>query len=201
MAKKPEKKKVVKVKKVVRVKAVRKPKAKSLPKKKSVTKKPRPAAQKKPIAKNRVAKAKKKPAPLKTTKKKAVAKKPAARKAPSVNVKSAPVPVRAPQESSKMVGQPLPPPIVSKPIEDSIGVVTHYYSHIGVAVIQLNRGTLRVGETVHIKGHTTDFQQRVESMELDYKSISEAVAGQIFGMKVSEPAREHDQVYKVNHGA
>jgi putative protease len=77
-------------------------------------------------------------------------------------------------------------------------VVTHYYSHLGVAVIQLNEERLRVGETIHIKGHTTDLTQPIESIELDHQSVEEASAGQIFGLKVREHVREHDQVFKVS---
>lgn len=80
-----------------------------------------------------------------------------------------------------------------------IGMVTHYYSHLSVAVIQLNDGMLRVGDTIHIKGHTTDLQQPVESIELDHQSVEEVGAGQAFGLKVRDHVREHDQVYKIQN--
>ena len=54
-----------------------------------------------------------------------------------------------------------------------IGVVTHYYSHLSVAAIQLERGTLRVGDVIHICGHTTDFRQKVESLEVDHAPTTE----------------------------
>ncbi|TAK06803.1 MAG: translation elongation factor-like protein, partial [Candidatus Manganitrophaceae bacterium] len=77
-----------------------------------------------------------------------------------------------------------------------IGIVTHYYSHLSVAVVQLNEGPLRVGETIHIKGHTTDLRQEVDSMEVDHQSVQEASAGQIFGLKVRDHVREHDHIYR-----
>ena len=80
---------------------------------------------------------------------------------------------------------------------EKVGVVVHYYTHLGVAVIRLNQGELQVGDTIHIKGHTTDFKQRIESMEVEHQRIIRAVTGQEFGLKVSEHVREHDDVYKV----
>lgn len=98
---------------------------------------------------------------------------------------------------------PGPPPAGIPPVEEpqaneeAVGVVTHYYSHMGVAVIQLNRGALKTGDSVHIKGHTTDFTQRVESMEYEHSHIDQVVPGQSFGLKVQDHAREHDIVYLV----
>jgi translation elongation factor EF-1alpha len=75
--------------------------------------------------------------------------------------------------------------------------VTHYYSHLGVAVIQVNKGEIKVGETIHIKGHTTDFTQQIDSMEYEHQHIDRAPAGRSVGLKVKDPAREHDIVYLV----
>ena len=83
------------------------------------------------------------------------------------------------------------------PDEARVGVVTHYYTHLSVAVVHLDAGALRVGDTIHIKGHTSDFTQTVESLEIDHVHVSEARAGQAFGLKVAEHAREHDGVYRV----
>ncbi len=84
------------------------------------------------------------------------------------------------------------------PAEQRVGVVTHYYSHLSVATLQLEPGTtLRVGDVIHILGHTTDFTQRVESLEVDHKSVLEVGPNDDFGLKVSEHAREHDVVFKV----
>ena len=81
--------------------------------------------------------------------------------------------------------------------EQEIGRVTHYFGKIGVAAIQVTDGELRVGDTVHIVGHTSDFTQRVESMQVEHQTVDVARKGDNIGTKVSEHAREHDVVYKV----
>jgi hypothetical protein len=99
--------------------------------------------------------------------------------------------------------EPGPPsgsiPPVEEPVqqEEAIGIVTHYYSHLGVAVAQLNKGTLRTGDAVHIKGHSTDFTQTVTSLEYEHRHVDQAVAGQAVGIKVNDHAREHDILYLV----
>ncbi len=95
---------------------------------------------------------------------------------------------------------PLPRPMTPAAAiagEERVGIVTHYYSHLSVAIIRMERGNLRVGDTVHLKGHTSDFRQRVESMEIDHVHVLQVGAKQEFGMRVMEHAREHDVVYKV----
>jgi hypothetical protein len=87
---------------------------------------------------------------------------------------------------------------VALPNEERVGVITHYYSHLGVAVLQLDAGAmLHEGDTIHVKGHTSDFVQQVGSMEIEHQHVSEARPGQSFGLKVKEHAREHDIVYRV----
>jgi putative protease len=81
--------------------------------------------------------------------------------------------------------------------EVEIGTVTHYFSRIGVAGIQITQDSLRVGDTVRIKGHTSDFTQKIESMQIDNKSVAEATVGQSVGFKVAQHAREHDKVFKL----
>jgi hypothetical protein len=76
--------------------------------------------------------------------------------------------------------------------------VTHYYSHLSVATVRLGSGTLRVGDVIQIRGHTTDFSQRVESLEINHMPAIEVGPGDDFGLKVTEHAREHDVVYKVS---
>jgi len=75
--------------------------------------------------------------------------------------------------------------------------VTHYFGHLSVAAVRLESGSLRVGDTIRILGHTSDFRQRVDSMQVEHQSVSEASAGQEIGMRVTGHAREHDVVYKV----
>jgi hypothetical protein len=84
------------------------------------------------------------------------------------------------------------------PVEQRIGVVTHYYGHLSVVAVQLEPGaTLRVGDVIHILGHTTDFTQRVESLEVSHAPVTEVAPDDDFGLKVTEHAREHDVVFKV----
>jgi hypothetical protein len=81
--------------------------------------------------------------------------------------------------------------------EDRIGVVTHYYSHLSVATMRLEPGaTLRVGDVIHIRGHTTDFTQRVESLEVDHAAVGEVGPNDDFGLKLIDHARENDLVFK-----
>ncbi len=82
--------------------------------------------------------------------------------------------------------------------EQKIGVVTHYFGNIEVAAVEITEGELKVGDTIHLKGHTTDFQQRVESMQVEHDSVESARAGDSVGMKISERVREHDEVFKVS---
>jgi hypothetical protein len=89
------------------------------------------------------------------------------------------------------------PPAQAAPPGERIGVVTHYFSHLSVATVRLDSGTLRVGDVIHIRGHTTDFSQRVEALEIDHAPATEVGPGDDFGLKVTEHAREHDVVYKV----
>jgi putative protease len=81
--------------------------------------------------------------------------------------------------------------------EEEIGKITHWFGHIQVAAIEITNGTLRVGDTIHVKGHTSDFTHKVDSMQLDKQSVAEATAGQAVGIKLAEHARVHDVVYKV----
>jgi translation elongation factor EF-1alpha len=81
--------------------------------------------------------------------------------------------------------------------EQEIGGVTHYYSKIGVAGIEVTSGTLEVGDRIHIVGHTSDFEETLESMQLEHESIEVATPGMSVGINVAEHAREHDKVFKV----
>ncbi len=81
--------------------------------------------------------------------------------------------------------------------EKEIGKVTHYFGIISVAAIEITENMLSVGDTIHIKGHTSDFTQTVDSMQLDGVPVQQASAGQSVGIRVTEHAREHDTVYKI----
>ena len=86
---------------------------------------------------------------------------------------------------------------VEKPIEEKeIGIITHFFDKISVAVVELS-GELKVGETIHIKGATTDFTQKVDSMQVEHDKIATAKKGQAIGMKTKEIVRVHDKVFVV----
>jgi len=79
---------------------------------------------------------------------------------------------------------------------EQIGSIRHYYSKIGVAVIDLT-AKIAVGDTVRIKGVTTDFRQKVESMQIEHANVQNAGAGQSIGLRVTEKVREGDLAYKI----
>ncbi len=77
-----------------------------------------------------------------------------------------------------------------------VGVVTHYFGHIGVMAAKLS-GTLRVGDTVKLVGATTDFEDVVQSIQVEHESVEKAGAGDEVGVKVKGKVREGDRVYVV----
>jgi translation initiation factor IF-2 len=81
--------------------------------------------------------------------------------------------------------------------EEEVGKISDYFRKIGVAAIELTKGTLSVGDTIRIKGHTTDFTQTVDSMQIEHQNVQIAKAGDSIGIMVKEPVRDHDIVYKV----
>lgn len=157
-------------------------------KKKPAPRKPVKKAIKKKSAQEQIAKKKA------VVKKKATKKKTAAKPAPSRNQA---VPTKS------FTVEPGPPPGNIPPVEEpashqvAIGTVTHYYSHLSVALVQINQGTLKSGDTIHVTGHSTDFTQKVESMEYEHLHVDQASAGQTVGLLVKNHAREHDIVYLV----
>jgi hypothetical protein len=80
--------------------------------------------------------------------------------------------------------------------EAPIGVVTHYWSHLGVAGVHLT-APLDVGDRIHIHGHTSDFEQRVNSIEIDHATTPHADANADVGLEVADHVREHDMVYRL----
>ncbi len=81
--------------------------------------------------------------------------------------------------------------------EKEIGEVTHYFSKIGVAAIKINADNLKTGDNVHIKGHTSDFQQAIDSMQVEHAKVESAKNGDVIGIKVKDHVREGDKVYKI----
>jgi translation initiation factor IF-2 len=81
--------------------------------------------------------------------------------------------------------------------EEVIGKVTDYFAKIGVAGIQVTAGSLSVGDTIRIKGHTTDVTLAVESIQVEHQGVQRAEAGQPIGIRVKERVRKGDSVLKV----
>src|SRR5208282_1758401 len=158
--------------------ATREKKAKA--KVKSKVKRKKAPARKSAARKKTAAKARKKPAKKKV----------AARRAPA---KKKAKPAARPAAKPK----PAPSPVPAAPVGERVGIVTHYFSHLAVAVVKLARGSLRVGDTIHFKGHTTDFTQRIDSLQVNHQSVTEVGPNDDFGLKVIDHAREGDVVYKV----
>jgi len=82
-------------------------------------------------------------------------------------------------------------------VEERIGIVDHFFTKIGVAAIRITDGELKIGDTIHIVGATTDFKQKVESMQINKQPVDVAKPGDEIGIKVIDRVREHDVVYKV----
>ncbi len=77
-----------------------------------------------------------------------------------------------------------------------IGKVTHYYGGLEVAIVKFNT-KVKTGDKVHFKGATTDFEEKIKSMQFDHKEIKEAKKNQEIGIKVGDKVREGDEVYLV----
>jgi hypothetical protein len=81
-------------------------------------------------------------------------------------------------------------------MENPVGRVTHYYTRIGVAVLELTN-EMNIGDTILFLGHTTDFNQRVTSMQINHIPVQSVGPGREVAVKVDEPVRKWDKVYKV----
>jgi hypothetical protein len=149
------------------------------------------AAKRKPKAKSKKSAAKKSPVRKKSKAlKKAPARKPAAKRA---------APKRKPAARTAPRPRPAAPEVAPRgPMagEVRVGVVSHYYGHLGVAAVRLEVA-LSVGDTIRVLGHTSDFRQRVDSMQIEHQPVSQAVGGDEIGLKVVQHARENDVVYRV----
>ena len=78
-----------------------------------------------------------------------------------------------------------------------VGEVTHYFPHVKAGVIKVTGGKVVIGDTLQIKGHTTDLKQKVKSMQIDNVPIKQAKPGQEIGLLVNKRVRQHDTVYKL----
>ena len=134
--------------------------------------------------------------------KKAPARKPAARKKNArpgaKRARKAPPRRAKPRARTPAPAKPAAPPARPAPPGERIGIVTHYFSHIAVAVLKLDPGArLRVGDNIRIQGHTSDFSQRIDSLQVDHAPVAEVGRQDDFGLKVREHARENVVVYKI----
>lgn len=118
-------------------------------------------------------------------------------------VKAMPKPKKAARKSVKKARAPkktarkLPP---AKPVsgkEAQIGKVSHYFPHVKAGAVIIDSGTLAVGDTIRIKGHTTDFKQKIKSLQIDRAPIQQASKGDEIGILMKARVRINDKVYKV----
>ena len=79
-----------------------------------------------------------------------------------------------------------------------IGAVLHQWRHVGAALVGVTEGELRVGDTIHIKGHTTDFAQTLDSMQVDHAPVESAQAGDEVAIAVADRVRVQDKVFRVS---
>jgi putative protease len=81
--------------------------------------------------------------------------------------------------------------------EEEVGVIVKFFAKPGVAAIKIIDGSIKKGDMLKYRGHTTDFTEEVKSMEIDNQPVDEATVGDMIGVKVVERVRENDRVYKV----
>lgn len=81
--------------------------------------------------------------------------------------------------------------------EIRVGEVVKFFAKVGVAAVVISEAGLKAGDTVHFKGHTTDFTQTVDSMQIDNEPVEEAGVGDDVGIRVTERVRPGDVAYKV----
>jgi putative protease len=81
--------------------------------------------------------------------------------------------------------------------EQEIGYVSKFFGQISVVAIEITLGKLNIGDTIHIKGHTTDFNAEIESMQVDHKPVDSVKKGDNIGVKVAHKTRRHDKVFKL----
>ena len=82
--------------------------------------------------------------------------------------------------------------------EQEIGYVSKYFGQIAVAAIEITAGKLSVGDTIHIKGHTTDLKEEIKSMQIDHDAVESAKKGDSIGVQVSDKTRRKDKVFKLS---
>ncbi len=129
--------------------------------------------------------------PIKKSKKKGSRKKAVKKKFSKKAVKK----VQTKSKAKKTTPKKIKKSPAKKTRKNIIGKITHYFDHVKAAVVKLKKD-LKLGETIHVKGHTTDFTQAVASMQLDHHSISIGKKGQEIGLEVNDRVRTGDQVLR-----
>ena len=81
--------------------------------------------------------------------------------------------------------------------EEEVGLIVKFFAKPSVAALKITKGSVKKGDVLHYKGHTTDFTEEIKSMEVDNQSVDEATIDDMVGIKVNERVREKDLVYKV----
>ena len=82
-------------------------------------------------------------------------------------------------------------------VEEKIGVVEHFFTNVNVAAVKIINGELKIGDKIHFVGATTDFIQKVDSMQIDRNPVEIVKSGDDVGIKVKDRVREHDILYKI----
>ena len=81
--------------------------------------------------------------------------------------------------------------------EEQVAVIVKFFAKPSVAALEVTSGSIKKGDLLRYKGHTTDFTEEITSMEIDNQTVDEAKVGDLIGVKVKERVRENDKVYKV----
>lgn len=81
--------------------------------------------------------------------------------------------------------------------EEEVGKITHYFGKINVGVVEVGKGSLKVGDQIHIKGASADFEQAIDSLQVEHQNVQEVKQGESAGMKVAGKVHEGDIVYKI----
>lgn len=81
--------------------------------------------------------------------------------------------------------------------DQEIGYVSKYFGQISVAAIEITAGKLNVGDTIKVKGHTTDLTEKVQSMQIEHETVENAKKGDSIGIKVTDKVRRKDKVFKI----
>jgi len=124
----------------------------------------------------------------------------AAKKAVKKTVKKAskkrPIKKKTAKNKPALKKKPIAKKTLKKQEGSLVGLINHYFPHVQAAVIKL-KSPLKIGDTLKIKGHTTDLTQIITSMQIDRVDISSAKKGDEIGLQVSSRVRQGDKVYKV----